>query len=122
MKICPKCSTELEHEVTSCVACGYRMDFPERSAIGKALKWIFVLFNIAMIIWVLVAMGAFDPVDIDTQKQALPHGTERSTGMGVSMIVMIWLICNAVLGVLVWDTRARKRALRESHLQATDED
>lgn len=59
-------------------------------------------------------MGVFDSVDTETQKQALPHGTERSAGMGVSMIVMIWLICNAVLGVLVWDTRARKRALRES--------
>lgn len=122
MKICPKCSAELEQAVTSCVACGFSMDPPERSAVGKALKWTFVLFNIAMVVWILVAMGVFESVDPDTQKEALPHGTEQAAGLGVSMIVMIWLICNAVLGVLVWDTRARKRALRESQHQALEEE
>jgi len=122
MQICPKCSTELEPAVTSCVACGFHLDRPERSALGKILKWTFVLFNIAMVVWVLVAMGVFESVDPDTQKEALPHGTEQSAGIGVSMIVMIWLICNGVLGVLVWDTRARKRALRESTNPVSEED
>jgi len=122
MKICPKCSTELEQAVTSCIACGYRIAPPERSVLGKILKWAFVLFNIAMVVWVLVATGVFETVHTGTQKEALPHGTEHSSGVGVSMIVMIWLICNAILGVLVWDTRAKKRALRESNLQVSEQE
>ena len=79
------------------------------------MKWLFVIFNIVMVCWVLVAMGLFETVDATSQDKALPHGTEQSEGIGVSMLVMIWLICNAVLGVLVWDTRAKKKVLRESN-------
>jgi len=117
MKICPKCETELEDSVTSCVSCGYHMDPPQRSRVGIAIKWLFIVFNVAMVCWVLVAMGVFDPLDPSTQEKALPHGTEHSEGIGVSMILMIWVICNAVLGVLLWDTRAKRKALQESNLK-----
>lgn len=120
MKTCPKCSTELEDAVTSCISCGFQMDKPERSRVGKAVKWVFIIFNIAMICWVLIAMGGFGLIGQTSQDQALPHGTEDSAGMGLSMIVMIWLICNAVLGIVVWDTRAKKKALQES-IRQTDE-
>ncbi len=120
MKTCPKCSTELEDAVTSCVSCGFQLNRPERSLLGKAAKWGFIVFNVAMICWVLIAMGAFGLIGQASQEEALPHGTEDSAGMGLSMIVMIWVICNAVLGVIVWDTRARKRALQESHKQTEE--
>lgn len=115
MKTCPKCSTTLEDDATSCVSCGFRMNTPQRTRIGIVVKWLFVIFNIAMCSWVLVAMGIFDSVDTTSQAKALPHGTENAAGMGVSMIVMVWLICNAVFGILLWDTRTRAKALQESN-------
>ncbi|WP_155848236.1 hypothetical protein [Advenella kashmirensis] len=91
------------------------MNTPERTKTGKFIKWLFIIFNIVMVCWVLAAMGTFGSVDTTSQAKALPHGTENSEEIGVSMIVMIWLICNGILGVLVLDTRARKRSLHESN-------
>ena len=117
MKICPKCATELEDSATSCVSCGYHIDRPHRTKIGIAIKWLFIVFNIAMVGWVSVAMGLFDFLDIATQDKALTRGTEDAEGRDVSRILMIWVICNAALSVLVWDTRAKRKALQESHMK-----
>lgn len=115
MKTCPKCSTELDDDATSCVSCGYHMERAQRTKVGTIVKWLFIIFNIAMICWVLMAMGTLDSVDTTSQVKALPHGTEDSEGMGVSMIVMIWLICNAILAILLWDTRAKTNSLKETN-------
>ncbi|AFK62883.1 hypothetical protein TKWG_14005 [Advenella kashmirensis WT001] len=112
MKTCPKCTTELEDAATKCVSCGFQLEEPQRTLTGKVIKWLFIAFNLAMIGWVMVGMGVFDR---GSQSSALPRGTENAEGMGVTMIILIWVICNLIFGLVVWDTRAKNKALQESH-------
>ncbi|MHC8943157.1 hypothetical protein ACYX78_00675 [Advenella incenata] len=112
MKTCPKCTTELEDAATKCVSCGFQLEEPQRTLAGKVIKWLFIVFNLAMICWVMVSMGVLDR---GSQSSALPRGTEDAEGLGLTMIIMIWLICNLIFGLVVWDTRAKNKALQESH-------
>ncbi|MGX9936924.1 hypothetical protein ACVFVO_16160 [Advenella kashmirensis] len=112
MKSCPKCTTELEDAATKCVSCGFQLEKAQRTLTGKVVKWLFIAFNLTMICWVMVSMGALDR---GSQSSALPRGTEDAEGLGLSMIIMLWLICNLIFGLVVWDTRAKNKALQESH-------
>ena len=84
-----------------------------RGFFGHLFKWSFVLFNIAMLVWLLrfwtMAVEPIDGTSTDAEIVATGAGIFGAT-FGVAII---WIIGGIVLGVLALATRGRVETITE---------
>jgi lipopolysaccharide export LptBFGC system permease protein LptF len=106
---CPLCETELSKSAFSCPKCGHPLRKPERTVLGKVVKYLFIAFNVIMLAIFLV-------IFFDFFQENEGHGNigEKAIFMGLglyisAMIVMAWLPISIILGILTFLTRAKKQ-------------
>jgi hypothetical protein len=81
---------------------------PQRSPMGKIIKWMFILFNIGMLIWLIGGVSDASS-HIDTIKnEDEKAGAEIGTGIGALVIIFIWVAGDIILGMLTYFTRAKR--------------
>ena len=83
------------------------MKKPKRGLFGKLFKVSFIVFNVLMIWWLFAGTNAA----LDGQDQlsgAELTGSQIGTGIGVMLILTVWVIGDIILGLLVLFTRPRK--------------
>lgn len=80
---------------------------PQRTFIGKGIKWAFIGFNILMPLWLVFGLT-------DATEKVLNEGTaaqqEReviNTSVGMLAILFIWLVGAVSLGLLLRRTKPR---------------
>ena len=82
---------------------------PKRSLFGKIVKWIFIGFNIIMLLCIILIVSSvdgFDPSSIHTiDDDTFMHLMIAGTGMYLAFFV--WVIGDIILGVLVLCTRPK---------------
>jgi len=104
---CPSCGKEVSDKAFDCPHCAHPIRKPRRGVFGKVFKWSFILFNILMIWWLFAGTDAA----MEGQDQLIGAelaGAQIGTGIGVMMILIIWVIGDIILGMLVLFTRPRK--------------
>ena len=101
---CPECSSEVSDTATRCLNCGLRLIKPKRSGFGKFVKWVFILFNILMIVW-LIAGFSNATEGYSRMSEARQAGTAIGTTIGVGLILGIWAAGDIILGMFVFCTR-----------------
>lgn len=103
---CPECQTEVSDTALKCVKCGVQLRKPKRGFFGKLIKWTFIGFNILMAIWLIGGMGAATD-GMDAMSEAERAGAAIGTGIGVALILGIWMIGDVILGLFVLLTRPK---------------
>lgn len=104
---CSECSKEVSDKATKCPNCGARLRKPKRGFFGFLFKWIFILFTILMVFWFFSAIMATGETLNETMTDAERVGAEIGTGIGFTMLMMIWAIGTVIFGALAYFTRGR---------------
>lgn len=102
---CPECATEVSDSALNCPKCGKQLRKPKRSFFGKMMKWVFIVFNLLMIVWLVTGLNAGSQVAAVTEAQKA--GAAIGTGIGVMLILTVWTIGDIILGLFVFFTRAK---------------
>jgi hypothetical protein len=103
---CPECNEEVSDSALKCTKCGYQLRKAKRGVVGKIIKWSFIGFNILMIIWLISGMGTATE-GFDTMTEAEQLGTAIGAGIGLWMIISIWVLGDIILGLFVLFTRPK---------------
>lgn len=79
----------------------------DRTGFGKLVKWIFIGFNVLMLIWMFSAMGAIGGMDAPANS-AEQAGQAIGAGVGFTFLLFIWGLGDMVLGMFVLLTKRKK--------------
>lgn len=104
---CPSCGEQLSSAAFDCPHCGHPIRKPKRGFFGKIIKWVFILFNVFMIWWLFAGTnGAMEMQQGMTGAERA--GAQIGTGIGIMMILTVWVIGDIILGLFVLFTRPSK--------------
>ena len=74
---------------------------------GKVFKWLFIIFNLFMLYSLLVGFGGGAEVMNSAVTDAEKAGAAIGTGLGLSMILGLWVIGDIIIGLFVLFTRPK---------------
>ena len=104
---CPDCNTEVSDTAFTCPKCGKQLRKPKRGFFGKIFLWLFYLFNILMLVWVVGGyMSASDSIS-RLATEAERAGATIGTGLGISMLLGLWVVGDIITGLLALMTRPK---------------
>ena len=104
---CKECTKEVSDTAIKCPNCGVQLNKPKRSVLGKILKWLFIVFNLIIIYWLFAGVGASADVANHASSEAGKAGAAIGTGIGVMMLLFLWVVGDIILGMLVMFTRPK---------------
>ncbi len=78
----------------------------QRGFIGKIFKWLFILFNILMLVWIIA--GVSNVSGIETANEYEAAGAAIGTAIGVGMLIGLWVCGDLILGMFMFFTRGKK--------------
>ena len=105
---CKECLEEVSSTALNCPKCGFQLNKPKRSFIGKVFKWIFILFNLLMLVWLIGGWSAASEVGRTATSAAEQAGAAIGAGIGITMILGLWVIGDIILGLPVLLTRPKR--------------
>ncbi|MCE1713661.1 hypothetical protein LWT42_22585, partial [Enterobacter hormaechei] len=97
---CPECSNSVSDNSLKCPSCGVQLRKPKRSFFGKIIKWGFILFNVIMAFWLVGGMNVASEA-VNTGTTAEQIGGAIGSGLGIAMILTMWVIGDIILGLFV---------------------
>lgn len=106
MIACPECSNSVSDTAFKCPKCGVQLRKPKRGFFGKIIKWGFVAFNILMALWIFGGMNAASD-GMNTLNDAERAGAAVGAGIGIALLLGIWVVGDIILGLLVLFTRPK---------------
>jgi hypothetical protein len=80
----------------------------DRTAFGKVVKWVFILFNVLMLIWLVSACAAVGDISANAVNDAERAGAAIGAGIGMTFLLFVWGVGDLVLGLFVLFTRRKK--------------
>ena len=106
---CPECNEDVSDSALKCPKCGKQLRKPKRSLVGKIIKFIFVTFNLLMLIIFIISINAagdavnetvqMTATDDPSMQAAAQAGATVGAGLGIGMIVFIWVLGMILLGI-----------------------
>jgi hypothetical protein len=84
----------------------------QRGPFGTLVKWLFIAFNVLMLIWLVGGLTSVS--QIATHSEAERVGGAIGTAIGVSMILGLWVMGDIILGFGVLLTRGDKVVIEEA--------
>ncbi len=103
---CPECQQSVSDSAFKCPNCGVQLRKPKRGFMGKLFKWSFIAFNILMALWVAGGTSAATK-GYDTMSSAEQAGTAIGAGIGITLLLGLWVIGDIILGLFVLFTRPK---------------
>lgn len=104
---CPECNTQVSDTAFKCTQCGFQLRKPKRSIMGKIFKWLFILFNVLMALWVIGGFLTVGDVVTTAQSDAEQAGAAIGATLGMGMLLGFWVVGDIILGLLVLFTRPK---------------
>lgn len=80
----------------------------DRTIFGKIVKWVFIGFNVLMLIWMISAFAAVGDINQNAINDAERAGAAIGTGLGMTFLLFIWGFGDLILGLFVLFTRRKK--------------
>lgn len=105
---CPSCTAQVSPKALDCPGCGHPLRKLRRGPIGFIIKWLFIIFNLLMLAWLVLGVGAAGDVMNTAQSEAERAGAAIGTGLGVGMVLTVWVMGDIILGLLVLLTRPKR--------------
>lgn len=103
---CPSCQHQVSTSANSCPSCGAVLRKPKRGIFGKIVIFAFWGFNILMIVWIWG--GTQNAVETsEGLSGAEAAGAAIGTGIGVTLLIFVWLIGAIILGLMALLTRPK---------------
>ncbi len=85
-----------------------RIERHRRGPIGHILKWLFILFNLGMIVWVLSYWVDIGHMSQNASSEAAQAGTAIGATIGTGMLMFVWVFGVIILGALTYFSRGPK--------------
>ena len=104
---CRECGAQVSDTAFKCPQCAFQLRKPKRGIMGKLFKWLFILFNILMIIWLFSAMAGVGDAASTATTDAEKAGTAIGATLGFGMLMGIWVFGDIILGLLVLFTKPK---------------
>ena len=104
---CPDCSNEVSDTALKCPSCGVQLKKAKRTVLGKVFLWVFILFNVLMVAWIWGAVGVTQEAVQSAGSDAEIAGAAIGAGLGTTMIVIMWVLGDIILGLPVLFTRPK---------------
>ena len=99
---CKECGAEISSEAKVCPRCGIVLKKPTRGFLGQVFKWLFVVFNILM---VLMAWNVFntagETISTAGSDEIAQAGAVIGTTLGIGIVLTFWAIGDIILGLFV---------------------
>lgn len=105
---CKDCGAQVSNEAYDCPKCGARLRKPKRSMFGSLVKYSFIGYNILMLLWFVLGVGAASEAIDNSSSDAEQVGATIGTGLGAMMIIFIWVSGAVILGLLTIITKPKK--------------
>ena len=104
---CTECGVAIVGDVPSCPKCGAQIPKAKRSPFGIFVKWLFILFNILMPVWILAGLYVYS---------AYPHSNTSylDPRFGFILLIGMWVIGDVILGVFMLFTRPKVRSVSDA--------
>lgn len=80
----------------------------DRTAFGKIVKWVFIIFNVLMLIWLISSCAAVGDISSTASNDAERAGAAIGAGLGVTFLLFVWGVGDVILGLFVLFTRRKK--------------
>lgn len=103
---CPECSHNVSDSALKCPSCGTQLRKQKRGFFGKLFKWSFIGFNALMALWAVAGFNAATK-DYDALSGAEQAGAAIGTGVGMAMVLVLWVLGAIILGMFVLFTRPK---------------
>ncbi len=91
-----------------------RKEVRQRSGFGKIVKWLFIGFNILMLVWLIAGFVATGDVMDQAASDAEQAGAAIGATIGMGLILAVWAIGDIILGIFVLLTRGTKTIIDET--------
>ena len=104
---CPECSSQVSESALKCPKCGYQLRKPKRGFFGKVFKFLFIAFNILMVLWLMAYMGSVGEISNNAVTDAERAGTAIGGTIGTGVLLSIWVFGDIILGMFVLFTRPK---------------
>lgn len=102
---CPSCNTEVSSTALTCPKCGHVLRKPKRSLFGKLCLWSFYIWNALMILWIV--SGLNEVSNIETSSDVEQAGVAIGAGIGMTIIITIWVVGDIITGLFALLTRPK---------------
>ena len=103
---CPACNHQVSSSAFTCPSCGAVLRKAKRGLFGKLAIWAFWGFNLLMVLWIWGGTkAAIEGQQAMTGAEAA--GAAIGTGIGVTMLIVLWLIGAVILGLMALLTRPK---------------
>ncbi len=103
---CPSCSHQVSASAQSCPSCAAVLRKPKRGLFGKLVIFAFWGFNILMGVGIWVGtQGAVETSQGLTGAEAV--GATIGAGIGLGLLLTIWVIGAVILGLMALLTRPK---------------
>ena len=107
LKNCPECDHEVSKKAMQCPNCGHVLQKTKRGFFGKIFKWLLILFNLFMLVWIFSFGDAVVKTDTTYMNDAETAGTAIGAGLGFTFQLIVMSVGNFILGMLTFFTRAK---------------
>lgn len=102
---CPECQKEVSNKAAKCVHCGVTLNKPKRSFIGRVVKCIFILFNLAMAFYLFYI---YDSAGLILgSSRDMPLLAQVVVKARINDAISTWAIGAVILGMFVYFTRPK---------------
>ncbi|NSY36844.1 hypothetical protein [Leisingera sp. ANG59] len=105
---CPSCDGNVSLKAFDCPSCGHPLRKPKRGFFGKIFKWLLILFNVLMVIWLFSYLGQIGEMMDGTASEAEKAGAAIGGSIGTGFILTVWVIGDIILGLVTLLTRPSK--------------
>lgn len=94
------------------MADGYKEVVGKRSVFGHISRILFWGFNVLMIIWIVTGFNSATE-GMENMTDAEAAGTAIGTGIGITFLVIIWVLGDIILGLFYFFTRPTRQLVKE---------
>ncbi len=104
---CPECTSEVSDSALKCPKCGVQLRKPTRGFFGKLFKFLFVVFNIIMAIWLFSYWNDISHMNDGITSDAGKTGAAIGATLGTGVLLSLWFFGDVILGLFVLFTRPK---------------
>lgn len=108
LSACPGCGREVSVKAFDCPHCGHPIRKPKRGFFGVLFKWLLILFNVAMALWLIGYIGVISEKPYSEESEAYKTGAAIGGTIAFGMILTFWVLGDIILGLATILTRPRK--------------
>ena len=91
-----------------------RTEKRQRGVFGQIAKWLFILFNVGMLIGVIAGLINGGNFTQTLHSQAEINAAGAGVAIGIGLLLVFWAAGDIVLGLLVIFTRGKISIIEES--------